>query len=71
MPETFVDALEAIEIQPSHGKQRTRRTQVAGPRDQTLDPLVEHGAIGELGQRIVESFLFQLGVGAFLLGDVA
>ena len=69
--ETLVDALEAVEIQPSHGKQRTRRTQVTGAGNQPLDPLVEHGAVGKLGQRIVEAFLFQFGLKAFLFGDVA
>ena len=66
--EGVVDVLEAIEIQQQHGHLLARPLRVL---DRLLDPVVEQGAIGQPGQRVVQRHALELGFLELAFGDIA
>ena len=66
--ERVVDVLEAIEIQQQHGHLLARPLRVF---DRLLDPVVEQGAIGQPGQRVVQRHALELGFLQLAFGDIA
>jgi hypothetical protein len=66
MTECIVHGLELIEI-----KVMNRHHFVAlNPAQRAFEPLIQQHAIGEIGQRVVVSHVFDLDLGSPLLGDV-
>ena len=68
MTEGVVDVLEAIEIQQQHGHLLARPLRVF---DRLLDPVVEQGAIGQPGERVVQRHALELGFLQLAFGDIA
>ena len=66
MPESVVDRLEVVEVEQVHGHH------IAAPHagECVLEPLVEQHTVGQIGQRIVQRHVHDLGLGAALVGDV-
>ena len=68
MAERVVDVLEAVEVE-----QQDRHVVTGALRasDGVLDPVVEQGAVGQGGQRVVQGQALELGLLRLALGDVA
>ena len=66
MAQRVVDVLEVVEVE------QVDRHHLAAldARERLLEPLVEQHAVGQVGQRVVQRHVRDLGLGAALLGDV-
>ena len=65
--ERVVDLLEAVEIEQ---QQRRGRFRAAPAGQHIVDFAAEQGAVGEAGEGVIVSELFQLLLGGLALGDV-
>ena len=68
MPESVVDVLEAVEVEQQH---RHRHPGALGGVDRHVDPVVEQGAVGQGGERVVQREALELGLLRLAFGDVA
>ena len=64
--ERIVDAFEVIEIEAEHGEALA----ALDPLELVFEALAQHGAIGQVGQRIVARHMHDALLGALALGDV-
>ena len=66
MAERVVHGLEVVEIE------QVDRHHLAAPhaREGVLEPLVQQHAVGQIGERVVQRHVHDLGLGAALVGDV-
>ena len=60
MPETIVDALEAVEVQEDEGGAGLA---TSGPRERALEGVAEEGAVREAGQAVVAGQPLEIGLG--------
>ena len=67
VPERIVHALEGVEIEQQQRHQLAIATATA---DGLTQPLLEHAAVGQAGERVVIGQMSDAGVGALALGDV-
>ena len=66
MPEGVVDLLEPVQVEAEHGEHAAAPEMGEG----LLDPLAEHGAVGQAGEDVVAGHVGDAGIGLAPLGHV-